>query len=106
MLLKNVLEAAGFYVRPTVDGVAALTALNEEDFDLVISDIEMPRMDGFELTNKIRGDARLSRLPVMLVTGMESQEHKERGVDVGANAYLTKSSFTQGTLLETARSLL
>jgi len=106
MLLKNVLEAAGFYVRPTVDGVDALSALNEEDFDLVISDIEMPRMDGFELTSKIRGDARLSRLPVMLVTGMESQEHKERGVDVGANAYLTKSSFTQGTLLETARSLL
>lgn len=106
MLLKNVLEAAGYYVRPTVDGVDALSALGEEDFDLVISDIEMPRMDGFELTTKIRGDTRLSRLPVMLVTGMESQEHKKRGVDVGANAYLTKSSFTQGTLLETARSLL
>jgi two-component system chemotaxis sensor kinase CheA len=106
MLLKNLLEAAGYYVKPTVDGVDALAALREEDFDLVISDIEMPRMDGFELTSKIRGDARLSRLPVMLVTGMESQEHKEKGIDVGANAYLTKSSFTQGTLLETARSLL
>jgi two-component system, chemotaxis family, sensor kinase CheA len=106
MLLKNVLEAAGYQVRPTVDGVDALSALHEEDFDLVISDIEMPRMDGFELTCKIRGDSRLSRLPVMLVTGMESQEQRERGVDVGANAYLAKSSFTQGTLLETARSLL
>jgi two-component system, chemotaxis family, sensor kinase CheA len=80
--------------------------LREEDFDLVISDIEMPRMDGFELTSKIRSDTRLSRLPVMLVTGMETQEQKEKGIDVGANAYLTKSSFTQGTLLETARGLL
>ncbi len=106
MLLKNVLEAAGYYVKPTVDGVDALLALREEDFDLVISDIEMPRMDGFELTSKIRTDTRLSRMPVMLVTGMETQEQKERGIDVGANAYLTKSSFTQGTLLETARSLL
>ena len=106
MLLKNVLEAAGYYVKPTVDGVDALSALREEDFDLVISDIEMPRMDGFELTHKIRSDNRLSRLPVMLVTGMETQEQKEKGIDVGANAYLTKSSFTQGTLLETARSLL
>ena len=106
MLLKNVLEAAGYYVKPTVDGLDALSALHDEDFDLVISDIEMPRMDGFELTSKIRGDSRLARVPVMLVTAMESQEQKERGIDVGANAYLTKSSFTQGTLLETARSLL
>jgi two-component system chemotaxis sensor kinase CheA len=66
----------------------------------------MPRMDGFELTSKIRGDSRLARMPVMLVTGLESQEDKERGVHVGANAYIAKSSFTQGTLLETARSLL
>jgi two-component system chemotaxis sensor kinase CheA len=93
-------------VRPSVDGLDALTALGEEDFDLVISDIEMPRMDGFELTSKIRGDSRLARMPVMLVTGMETPEDKERGIDVGANAYVVKSSFTQGTLLETARSLL
>jgi two-component system chemotaxis sensor kinase CheA len=106
MLLKNLLEAAGYYVRPSVDGLDALTALGEEDFDLVISDIEMPRMDGFELTSKIRGDSRLARMPVMLVTGMETPEDKERGIDVGANAYVVKSSFTQGTLLETARSLL
>ncbi|NLE11547.1 MAG: response regulator, partial [Actinobacteria bacterium] len=106
MLLKNVLEAAGYYVKPAVDGLDALSALHDEDFDLVISDIEMPRMDGFELTSKIRSDMRLARVPVMLVTAMESQEQKERGIDVGANAYLTKSSFTQGTLLEAARSLL
>lgn len=106
MLLKNVLEAAGYYVRPTVDGVDALTALREEQFDLVVSDIEMPRMDGFELTKKIRSDAQLARIPVLLVTALESQEDRERGLDAGANAYLPKSSFTQGTLLKAARSLL
>jgi two-component system chemotaxis sensor kinase CheA len=106
MLLKNVLEAAGFYVRPTVDGVDALAALREEEFDLVVSDIEMPRMDGFELTRKIRADQQLARIPVMLVTALESQEDREKGLDAGANAYLTKSSFTQGTLLKTARTLL
>jgi two-component system chemotaxis sensor kinase CheA len=106
MLLKNVLEAAGYYVRPTVDGVDALAALREEQFDLVVSDIEMPRMDGFELTKKIRSDAQLARIPVLLVTALESQEDRERGLDAGANAYLPKSSFTQGTLLKAARSLL
>jgi two-component system chemotaxis sensor kinase CheA len=106
MLLKSVLEAAGYYVRPTVDGVDALKALQEEDFDLVISDVEMPRMDGFELTSRIRADARLARLPVVLVTALESDEHRERGLDAGASAYVAKSSFKEGTLLETARSLL
>ncbi len=106
MLLKNVLEAAGYYVRPTVDGLDALNALGEEEFDLVVSDIEMPRMDGIELTKKIRGDQRLARIPVVLVTALESQQDREKGLDAGANAYLTKSSFTQGTLLKTARSLL
>jgi len=106
MLLKNVLEAAGYYVRPTVDGVDALAALREEEFDLVVSDIEMPRMDGFELTKKIRSDTQLARVPVLLVTALESQEDKERGLEAGADAYLPKSSFTQGTLLKTARSLL
>jgi len=106
MLLKNVLEAAGYYVRPTVDGQDALKALGEEEFDLVVSDIEMPHMDGIELTRRIRNDKRLARMPVVLVTALESQEDRERGLDAGANAYLTKSSFTQGTLLKTARSLL
>ncbi len=106
MLLKNVLESAGYYVRPTVDGLDALNALGEEEFDLVVSDIEMPRMDGIELTRRIRADQRLGRVPVVLVTALESQEDRERGLDAGANAYLTKSSFTQGTLLKTARSLL
>ena len=105
-LERSILEAAGYEVEAAFDGLDAMQRLEQSEFQLIISDIEMPRMDGFELTSKIRGDTRLARLPVMLVTGMETQEQKERGIDVGANAYLTKSSFTQGTLLETARSLL
>ena len=66
----------------------------------------MPRMDGFELTARIRGDERLSRLPVVLVTALESREDRERGIDAGASAYLVKSSFDQSDLLEALRRLL
>jgi two-component system chemotaxis sensor kinase CheA len=105
-LLKNILETTGYEVRTVVDGLEALTALMEEDFDLLISDVEMPRMNGFDLTAKIRGDDKYAELPVMLVTSLESREDREKGVDVGANAYITKGSFDQTTLLETARRLM
>jgi len=106
MLLKNILESAGHRVKTAVDGLDALTALKIEDFDLVVSDVEMPRMDGFELTSKIRADARLAELPVILVTALASREHRERGVDVGADAYIVKSSFDQSDLLDAVRRLL
>jgi two-component system chemotaxis sensor kinase CheA len=105
-LLKNILEFAGYKVKTAVDGVEALSALANEGFDLVVSDVEMPRMSGFDLTAKIRADKRLSELPVVLVTALESREHRERGVDVGANAYIVKSSFDQGNLLEIVRRLI
>ena len=105
-LLKNILETTGYEVRTVVDGLEALTALMEEEFDLLISDVEMPRMNGFDLTAKIRTDAKYAELPVMLVTSLESREDREKGVDVGANAYITKGSFDQTTLLETARRLM
>ena len=89
-------------MRTVVGGPEALTALMEEDFDLLISDVEMPRMDGFELTAKVRAGDTHGDLPVMLVTSLESREDRERGVDAGANAYITKGSFDQTTLLETA----
>lgn len=105
-LLKNILESAGFDVKATVDGVDALTALKTEAFDLVVSDVDMPRMNGFDLTAKIRADGKLSALPVVLVTALGSREHRERGVEVGANAYIVKSNFDQGNLLETIRRLI
>ena len=103
---KNLLEAAGYHVRVAVDGVEGWTLLKSEEFDLVVSDVDMPRMDGFELTARIRGDQRLAQLPVVLVTALESREDKERGVAVGANAYVVKSSFDQSNLLEIIRRLL
>jgi two-component system chemotaxis sensor kinase CheA len=66
----------------------------------------MPRMDGFDLTAKIRADKTLSELPVVLVTALERREHRERGIEVGANAYIVKSSFDQSNLLEVARRLI
>jgi len=105
-LLKNIFEAAGYAVRTTVDGIEALSALREEEFDLVISDVEMPRLDGFDLCSRIRDEARFSELPVMLVTSLESPEDRERGIGVGANAYITKGGFDQTTVLETARQLI
>jgi two-component system chemotaxis sensor kinase CheA len=104
-LLKNILESSGFQVRTAVDGVDAFAQLKSEGCDLVVSDVEMPRMDGFELTAAIRGDARFAELPVVLVTGLESRADKERGIEVGANAYLVKSSFDQSGLIEIINKL-
>ncbi|TAK82471.1 MAG: hybrid sensor histidine kinase/response regulator [Betaproteobacteria bacterium] len=105
-LLKNILESAGYGVATAVDGIDAFTALKTATFDLVVSDVEMPRMDGFDLTAKIRADKNLSELPVVLVTALERREHRERGIEAGANAYIVKSSFDQSNLLEVVRRLI
>jgi two-component system, chemotaxis family, sensor kinase CheA len=105
-LLKNILESAGYQVRTSVDGVDALTALRTETFDLVVSDIEMPRMNGFDLVSKIRSEKNTADLPVILVTALESREDRERGIDVGANAYIVKRSFDQSNLLEVISKLI
>jgi two-component system chemotaxis sensor kinase CheA len=105
-LLKNILEAAGYEVRTAVDGLDAYSLLRAEVFDLVVSDVDMPRMNGFELTTKIRSDKRIAELPVILVTALDSREDRERGIDVGANAYIVKSSFDQSNLLEVIKRLL
>jgi two-component system chemotaxis sensor kinase CheA len=99
-LLKSILEAAGYSVNTAVDGVDGLTRLRSGAFDVVVSDVEMPRMNGFDLTAKIRADKKLSEVPVILVTALQSREDRERGMDVGANAYIVKSSFDQSNLLE------
>jgi two-component system chemotaxis sensor kinase CheA len=105
MLLKGILESAGYQVKTAVDGMEAFTILRTQPFDLVVSDVEMPRLNGFDLTAKIREDKKLAELPVILVTALETREDRERGVDVGANAYLVKSNFDQNNLLEAVRRL-
>ncbi|MGO8821366.1 MAG: response regulator [Desulfomonilaceae bacterium] len=106
MLLKNILESAGYDVQTAVDGADAWATLKTGNFDVVVSDIEMPRMDGFELTAKIRGDETLKNIPVVVVTSLESREDRERGIDVGANAYIVKSGFEQNSLLSVVKRLV
>lgn len=106
MLLKGILESAGYLVKTAVDGLDAFTTLRTDRFDLVVSDVEMPRLNGFELTAKIRADKKLAELPVVLVTALDTREDRERGIDVGADAYLVKSSFDQSNLLEAVRRLV
>lgn len=106
MLLKGILESAGYDVKTAVDGIEAFTALRTGRFDLVVSDVEMPRMNGFDLTVRIRADRALAELPVVLVTALESREDRERGIDVGAHAYLVKSSLDQSNLLEAVARLV
>ncbi len=106
ILLKNILESAGYNTETAVDGLDGLTFLKSNKVDLVISDIEMPRMDGFTLTSQIRAEQKLKHLPVILVTSRSSLADKERGAEVGADAYIVKSEFDQTTLIETIKTLL
>jgi two-component system chemotaxis sensor kinase CheA len=105
-LLRGILEAAGYRVKTAVDGMEAWATLNLESFDLVVSDIEMPRMNGLELTERIRNHRKFADLPVVLVTALESPEDRERGAEVGANAYILKGGFEQGTLLAAVKRLI
>jgi two-component system chemotaxis sensor kinase CheA len=102
---RNLFEAAGYAVRVAPDGIEAWNILQTTPIDLVVSDVDMPHMDGFELTSRIRAEARLAELPVVLVTALEDRADKERGIRVGANAYVLKSGFNQVNLLEIVRRL-
>lgn len=105
-LVKTILEGEGFEVAAAADGLEAWHLLQDRGADLVVSDIDMPRMDGFTLAEAIRGSKRLRDVPIVLVTALESDKDKERGMKVGADAYLLKSAFDQRVLLETIRQLL
>ncbi|HJU09317.1 MAG TPA: response regulator [Candidatus Binataceae bacterium] len=105
-LEKSILEAAGYDVRVAVDGQKAWELLQAEDADLLVTDVEMPKLDGFGLTARIRACEQYHHLPIVLLTARESDADKARGLTLGANAYLVKSSFDQEHLLETVAQLL
>jgi two-component system chemotaxis sensor kinase CheA len=105
-LERNILEAAGYEVKVATDGAEALSMLQSDECDLVVADILMPHLDGFELTAALKGDPKLRGIPVVLVTSLESREDKERGINVGADAYIVKSTFDQEGLLETVEQLI
>jgi two-component system chemotaxis sensor kinase CheA len=105
-LEKNILENAGYQVLVAADGEDAWALVQSEPLDAVAADIAMPRMDGFILTEKIKGDERFRELPVVLVTSLEAPEDKIRGLKAGADAYITKGTFDQQDLLETIERLI
>ena len=105
-LEKSILEAHGYRVRVAVDGMEALDRLRVEKADLVIADIQMPRLDGFGLLEAMKKDPNLNRIPVIVVTSLERAEDQERGLSLGADAYIVKRKFDQGELLATIRQIL
>jgi two-component system chemotaxis sensor kinase CheA len=105
-LEKSILEAHGYSVSVAIDGVEAMNRLRAAAFDLVIADIQMPRMDGFELLREMKKDARFSKIPVIMVTSLESRQDQEQGLSLGADAYIVKREFDQQEILNTIRQLL
>jgi two-component system chemotaxis sensor kinase CheA len=103
LLLKHILEGAGYAVDTAVDGLDALSRLGTGRFDAVVSDVEMPNMDGLALTASIRATPATAELPVILVTSLQTPEQREAGLRAGADAYFTKGSFDQDRLLATVR---
>ncbi|KQZ46825.1 response regulator [Massilia sp. Root1485] len=103
LLLKHILEGAGYAVDTAVDGLDAQSRLRTGRYDVVVSDVEMPNMDGLALTASIRATPATAELPVILVTSLQTPEQREAGLRAGADAYFTKGSFDQDRLLATVR---
>lgn len=106
MFQKNILESVGYDVVIVKDGEEALRASQQEQFDLVISDVLMPKMDGFELIERLKMDERYVDVPVIIVSSRENDEDKRRGLKVGADAYIIKSDFTSEVLLDAIERLI
>ncbi|PFH12147.1 two-component system sensor histidine kinase and response regulator WspE [Collimonas sp. PA-H2] len=105
-LERKLLSSRGYTVRIAVDGMDGWNALRSEPFDLVITDIDMPRMDGIELVTLIKSNLQLKAIPVMIVSYKDRQEDRQRGLEAGADYYLAKASFHDETLLEAVEDLI
>lgn len=102
----RILTDAGYEVITAVDGLDALHKLAREKFDAIVTDVNMPNLNGLELARRIRCEARYAHLPVILVTSLESNEDRMRGLEAGANAYITKPAFDQRDLIECLERLI
>ena len=105
-LEQNILRVEGFEVDVAVDGQDGWEKLSRGEYDLVITDVEMPRLDGFGLTKRMRSDKKCGAIPVILVTSLATNEHREHGVAAGADAYIVKGDFDQDELIRSVRRLL
>ena len=105
-LERSILQGAGFEVHLAVNGAEALEALQHHDFNLVVTDVQMPIMDGIELTERIKQSETHREIPVIIVSSLGSDADKQEGVRVGADAYIVKSQFETQALLEVVEELL
>ncbi|MCK5533776.1 response regulator, partial [bacterium] len=105
-LERNIIESAGYNVEAAIDGVEATEKLDGKKFDLLITDVQMPRMNGFQLTSWVKKKEKHKDMPVIIVTSLEKEEEKKKGIKAGAQAYIVKSSFDQTTLLDTIERLI
>ena len=105
-LERKLLDHRGFEVEVAVDGMDGWNAIRSGAFDLVVTDIDMPRMDGIELVTLIKKDSGLRNIPVMIVSYKDREEDRRRGLDAGADYYLTKSSFHDETLIHAVEDLI
>ena len=103
---QSILEAYGYKVTLAGDGIEALEKTKELAYDLIITDVEMPRLDGFSLTERLRASEQYKDTPIIIVTSREKEEDKRRGIMVGADAYIVKGAFDQSNLLETVQNLV
>ncbi len=103
---RQLLKAQGYEVDVAVDGRDGWTALTSGDYDLLVTDVDMPRMNGIELIRAVRQDDRLAELPVIVVSYKDREQDRLLGLEAGANAYLTKGSFHDDTFITTARDLM
>jgi two-component system, chemotaxis family, sensor kinase CheA len=104
--MKAVLEIAGFAVVPAADGEEALALIRDQGCQVVVSDVQMPRLDGLELTRRLKADPQLRSIPVILITSLDAPEDRSAGLEAGADGYLVKREVERGKLLELVRQLL
>ena len=103
---RSLLQNRGYVVEVAVDGMDGWNALRAGSYNLTITDVDMPRMTGIELVSKIKADPKLHALPVIIVSYKDRDEDRMRGLDAGADRYLTKSSFHDETLLSAVAELI
>ena len=104
--MKRILEGDGYEVVTSVDGLDAYNKIGTRAFDALVSDVMMPNMTGLDLTEKVRQNTKYRELPIILVTSLSSDEDRQRGLEAGASAYITKPAFDQKILLDTLRRLI
>ncbi len=102
---KKMLQSAGFNVRTAIDGVDALEKIRSESFDMIVTDLEMPRLDGFGLVRQIRNESRFEDMPILVISTRESAEDRMRALDAGADAYLVKQQLSHQGLRDTLHKL-